>query len=79
MRFPGPQPPSIDAGGLPLAIYCNETELCVKIVVLAGETYRYAPAQSLLVSADLPLAAPVVGASPIRPCLAVRRGAFPGS
>lgn len=43
-----------------------------KEVLLAGETYRYDPAQSLLVSVELPVAARVVEASPGRPCLAVR-------
>jgi AraC-like DNA-binding protein len=38
---------------------------------LAGETYRYDPAQSLLVSVDLPVNARVVEASPGRPCLTV--------
>src|SRR3954468_11033763 len=51
--------------------------LCVvaqgaKEVVLAGETYRLDPAQSLLVSVDLPVAARVVEASPGRPYLGVR-------
>src|SRR5205807_3010736 len=39
---------------------------------LANETYRYDPAQSLLVSVELPVAARVVEASPGCPCLAVR-------
>jgi AraC-like DNA-binding protein len=43
-----------------------------KEVVLAGEAYRYDPAQSLLVSVDLPVTARVVEASPDRPCLVVR-------
>jgi AraC-like DNA-binding protein len=51
--------------------------LCVvaqgaKEVLLAGETYRLDPAQSLLVSVDLPVAARVVEASPDRPYLAAR-------
>ena len=54
-----------------------EPSLCVvaqgaKEVLLAGETYRYDPAQSLLVSVELPVAARVVEASPGRPYLAVR-------
>jgi hypothetical protein len=43
-----------------------------KEVLLADETYRSDPAQSLLVSVDLPVAARVVEASPGRLCLAVR-------
>jgi AraC-like DNA-binding protein len=43
-----------------------------KEVLLAGETYRYDPAQSLLVSVDLPVSARVVEAAPDRPCLVVR-------
>ena len=43
-----------------------------KEVLLAKETYRYDPAQSLLVSVDLPVAARVVEASPERPCLGTR-------
>ena len=51
--------------------------LCVvaqgaKEVLLADETYGLDPAQSLLVSVDLPIAARVVEASPGRPYLAVR-------
>src|SRR4051812_7027285 len=51
--------------------------LCVvaqgaKEVVVGEEAYRYDPAQSLLVSVDLPAATRVVDASPRRPCLAVR-------
>jgi AraC-like DNA-binding protein len=42
-----------------------------KEVLLAGETYRLDPAQSLLVSVDLPVDARVVQASPDRPYLAV--------
>jgi AraC-like DNA-binding protein len=54
-----------------------EPSLCVvaqgaKEVLLAEETYRLDPAQSLLVSVDLPVAARVVEASPGRPYLAVR-------
>ncbi len=54
-----------------------EPSLCVvaqgaKEVLLADETYRLDPAQSLLVSVDLPVAARVVEASPGRPYLAVR-------
>jgi AraC-like DNA-binding protein len=54
-----------------------EPSLCVvaqgaKEVLLADETYRLDPAQSLLVSVDLPVAARVVEASPDRPYLAVR-------
>jgi AraC-like DNA-binding protein len=43
-----------------------------KEVFLADETYRLDPAQSLLVSVDLPVAARVVEASPGHPYLAVR-------
>jgi AraC-like DNA-binding protein len=43
-----------------------------KEVILAGETYRYDPAQWLLVSVDLPVTARVIEASPSRPCLAIR-------
>lgn len=43
-----------------------------KEVVLEGEAYRYDPAQSLLVSVDLPVSARVVEASPGRPCLMAR-------
>src|SRR5205085_5189553 len=51
--------------------------LCVvaqgaKEVLLTDEAYRLDPAQSLLVSVDLPVAARVVEASPGRPYLAVR-------
>src|SRR6516164_8334686 len=54
-----------------------EPSLCVvaqgsKDVLLADETFRLDPAQSLLVSVDLPVAARVVEASPRRPYLAVR-------
>ena len=54
-----------------------EPSLCVvaqgaKEVLLADEAYRLDPAQSLLVSVDLPVAARVVEASPDRPYLAVR-------
>jgi AraC-like DNA-binding protein len=54
-----------------------EPSLCLvaqgaKEVLLADETYRLDPAQSLLVSVDLPVAARVVEASPNRPYLAVR-------
>jgi AraC-like DNA-binding protein len=54
-----------------------EPSLCVvaqgaKEVLLADESYRLDPAQSLLVSVDLPVAARVVEASPGRPYLAVR-------
>jgi hypothetical protein len=40
---------------------------CAKEVLLADETYRLDPAQSLLVSVDLPVAARVVEASSARP------------
>jgi len=43
-----------------------------KEVLLAGEAYRYDPAQALLVSVDLPVTARVVEASPNHPCLVVR-------
>ncbi|OWK43112.1 AraC family transcriptional regulator [Fimbriiglobus ruber] len=54
-----------------------EPSLCVvaqgaKEVLLAGETYRYDPAHSLLVSVNLPVASRVVEASPGRPCLVAR-------
>jgi AraC-like DNA-binding protein len=54
-----------------------EPSLCVvargaKEVLLADEAYRLDPAQSLLVSVDLPVAARVVEASPGRPYLGVR-------
>jgi len=54
-----------------------EPSMCVvaqgaKEVLLADETYRLDPAQSLLVSVDLPVAARVVEASPGRPYLAAR-------
>ncbi len=54
-----------------------EPSLCVvaqgaKEVLLADETYRLDPAQSLLVSVDLPVSARVVEASPGRPYLGVR-------
>jgi AraC-like DNA-binding protein len=51
--------------------------LCVvvqgaKEVIVGGEAYRYNPAQSLLVSVDLPAVTRIVEASGKRPCLAVR-------
>jgi hypothetical protein len=54
-----------------------EPSLCVvaqgaKEVLLADETYRLGPAQSLLVSVDLPASARVVEASPGHLYLAVR-------
>jgi AraC-like DNA-binding protein len=54
-----------------------DPSLCIvaqgaKEVYLGGETYRYDPAHSLLVSVDLPISARVVEATPARPCLAVR-------
>jgi hypothetical protein len=54
-----------------------EPSVCVvvqgaKEVLLAGETYRLDPAQSLLVSVDLPVAARVVEATPGRPYLSAR-------
>jgi len=60
-----------------LAAVVYEPSLCIvaqgaKEVLLADEAYRYDPAQSLLVSVDLPVAARVVEASPSRPCLLVR-------
>ena len=60
-----------------LAAVVYEPSLCIvaqgaKEVVLAGEAYRYDPAQSLLVSVDLPVSARVVEASPGRPCLMLR-------
>jgi AraC-like DNA-binding protein len=60
-----------------LAAVVYEPALCViaqgaKEVVLAGETYRYDPAHSLLASVDLPASARVVEASPARPCLMAR-------
>jgi AraC-like DNA-binding protein len=60
-----------------------EPSLCIvaqgaKDVLLAGEKYRLDPAQFLLVSIDLPVAARVVEASPSRPYLAVRLALDPG-
>src|SRR5206468_6075370 len=60
----------------PIALVVDPS-LCIvaqgaKEVYLAGETYRYDPAHSLLVSVDLPISARVVEATPARPCLAVR-------
>ncbi|HVK16155.1 MAG TPA: AraC family transcriptional regulator [Fimbriiglobus sp.] len=60
----------------PIALVVDPS-LCIvaqgaKEVFLAGETYRYDPAHSLLVSVDLPVSARVVEASHARPCLAVR-------
>ncbi|MGO8916869.1 MAG: AraC family transcriptional regulator N-terminal domain-containing protein [Stellaceae bacterium] len=54
-----------------------EPSLCVvaqgaKEALLAGETYRYDPAHSLLVSVHLPVSSRVVEASSDRPCLIVR-------
>lgn len=51
--------------------------LCVivqgaKEVVVGGEAFRYDPAQSLLVSVDMPAATRVVEASPACPCIAFR-------
>lgn len=51
--------------------------LCVivqgaKEVIVGGQAYRYDPAQSLLVSVDMPAATRVVDASPERPCLVAR-------
>ncbi|MBA4064828.1 MAG: AraC family transcriptional regulator CmrA [Isosphaera sp.] len=51
--------------------------LCVvaqgaKEVVVGGDTYRYDPAQSLLVSVDMPALTRVADAAPGRPCLAAR-------
>lgn len=43
-----------------------------KEVTLDGETYRYDPARSLLVSVDLPVSARVVEASASQPCLMLR-------
>jgi len=59
-----------------------EPSLCVvaqgsKEVLLADETYRLDPAQSLLVSVDLPVTARVVEASPGHPYLAVRTSLDP--
>ena len=54
-----------------------EASLCVvvqgsKELRLAGETFRYDSAHSLLVSLDLPVMARVVEATPERPCLVAR-------
>lgn len=54
-----------------------EPSLCVvvqgaKEVLVGGETYRYDPSRSLLVSVDLPASSRVIEASTSRPCLAVR-------
>lgn len=51
--------------------------LCVvaqgaKEVVVGGQVYRYDPAQSLLVSVDMPALTHVADATPDRPCLAIR-------
>src|ERR1043166_7380850 len=51
--------------------------LCVvtqgaKEVAVGGETYRYDPAQSLLVSVDMPALTHVADATADRPCLAIR-------
>jgi AraC-like DNA-binding protein len=51
--------------------------LCVvaqgaKEVIVGGERYRYDPAQSLLVSVDLPATTRVADATANRPCLALR-------
>ena len=55
----------------------HEPSLCVvaqgaKEVLLEGETYRYDPAHSLLVSVNLPVCSRVVEATPEHPCLVVR-------
>lgn len=60
----------------PISIVVDPS-LCIvaqgaKEVFLAGETYRYDPAHSLVVSVDLPVSARVLEATPSRPCLAVR-------
>jgi AraC-like DNA-binding protein len=60
-----------------VAALVYEPSLCLvahgaKEVLLADETYRLNPAQSLLVSVDLPVTARVVEASPRYPYLAVR-------
>jgi AraC-like DNA-binding protein len=60
-----------------LSALVYEPSLCVvaqgtKDVLLADETYRLDPAQSLLVSVELPVSARVVEASPGRPYLAAR-------
>jgi AraC-like DNA-binding protein len=65
-----------------LAALVYEPCLCMvaqgaKEVVLADATYRLDPAQSLLVSVDLPVAARVVEATRSRPYLAVRLGLDP--
>lgn len=51
--------------------------LCVvtqgaKEVVVGGQVYRYDPAQSLLVSVDMPASTRVATATADRPCLAIR-------
>jgi hypothetical protein len=58
--------------------------LCVVVqdakgVVVGGQPYRYDPAQSLLVSVDLPAATRVIEASAGMPCLAVRVEIDPAS
>jgi AraC-like DNA-binding protein len=60
-----------------LAAVVYEPCLCVvaqgaKELSLEGEAYRYDPAQSLLVSVDLPASARVAEATSDRPCLMVR-------
>src|SRR5688500_4198596 len=51
--------------------------LCVvaqgaKEVIVGGQVYRYDPAQSLLVSVDMPASTRVAEATADRPCLAAR-------
>jgi AraC-like DNA-binding protein len=66
----------ISAPSEPTAVL-YEPSLCLvaqgsKRVLLAGEVYRYDPAQVLLVSVDLPVATQVIEASPRAPYLALR-------
>lgn len=54
-----------------------EASLCIvaqgsKELLAGGDTYRYDPAHSLLLSVDLPVDARVVDATPSRPCLVAR-------
>jgi AraC-like DNA-binding protein len=65
------------SGPTDLAAVVYVPSLCIvaqgsKEVVFAGESYRYDPAQCLLVSVDLPVSARVVEASAVRPCLMLR-------
>jgi AraC-like DNA-binding protein len=61
----------------PLYAFVYEPSLCIvaqgsKEVLLGGEKYRHDPANSILVSVDLPVSARVVEASARHPCLMIR-------